>query len=160
MFPLFSAQFPWAATDPSHLRTSLPCWCPPSASPRRTVLLPALPNVALTPSYKPPRFKCCAEFCFRQFFQGTTLYAQGPQFWRFLSRHSFPHHHQLPSDLNLSVFFAWIQSAPSKAQYEVERAPHDHCTCLWTSPASSICHGVWRANPATNWMHSRGVRKI
>ena len=45
------------------------------------------------------------------------LYGQGPQFWL-----SFPYHHRIPSDLNLSAFLAWILSAPLRAQYEVERA--------------------------------------
>ena len=31
------------------------------------------------------------------------FYAQGPKFWRCLSWHSFPCHHGIPSDLNLSA---------------------------------------------------------
>ena len=50
------------------------------------------------------------------------LHADGPQFWRFLSRQSFPYHHWIPSDLNLCAFHVWIQSAPRRAQYEVARA--------------------------------------
>ena len=50
------------------------------------------------------------------------LCAHGPQFWRFLSRHSFPYHHWIPRDLNLSASLAWIPSAPFRAQCEVARA--------------------------------------
>ena len=39
-----------------------------------------------------------------------------------MSRQTFPYHHWIPSDLNLSAFLAWIQSAPLRAQLEVALA--------------------------------------
>ena len=39
-----------------------------------------------------------------------------------ISDFSFPYHHWIPSDLNLRAFFAWIQTAPLRVQYEAARA--------------------------------------
>ena len=63
---------------------------------------------------KPPRFKCCAEFLFQTVSHGTMLYAQGPQFWRFLSRHLFPYHHQIPSDLKSECFPCVVTIGPTE----------------------------------------------
>ena len=69
---------------------------------------------------KPPRIKCCAEFLLPgQSLHGTMLYAHGPQFWRFLGRHSFPCHPRIPSVRSLRGY----RSAPWRAQCVVARAP-------------------------------------
>ena len=96
---------------------------------------------------KPPRFKCCAGFFFcLTISHGTMLYAQHQQFWRFLSEHSFPCHHWIPSDLNPSAFLAWIQLAPSRAQYAVRMSPSpshflpSHVLSAVADPARSLRH--------------------
>ena len=75
-----------------------------------------------TRKHKPPWFKCCAEFDFRQSPMARCCMQMARNAVDFLSRESFPYHHRIPRDLNLSAFLARIQSAPLRAQYEAKSA--------------------------------------